>query len=130
MLKVWVDGGTRGSVVCLAIGNLRIVKRRKKRKGKGKLSNNELEYLALILALQYLKTNGMSEDEVEIYSDSKLVVNQVLGKWQTNERHLSTLMQKTLELFRPNYSLKWVRRDLNVAGRHLEKIGPSLRKQN
>ena len=45
-----------------------------------KASNNEAEYEALIVGLRTVL--GMGVRDVEIYSDSRLVVNQVQGSFE------------------------------------------------
>jgi ribonuclease HI len=49
-------------------------------------TNNYAEYQALILLLEYLYTNSIRN--VIIYSDSELVVNQTLGRWDINQPDL------------------------------------------
>ena len=55
MIAIYIDGGTRGNKICLVDTNKKnkiIVKRR-----DGANTNNELEYLALIYALEYINNN-------------------------------------------------------------------------
>ncbi len=55
MIVLHVDGGTKRCEICLVDRNLNnkiIVKKR-----DGLLTNNELEYLALIYALEYTNNN-------------------------------------------------------------------------
>ena len=53
VIKIYVDGGTRGSRICLVDTNkdLTVIKTR-----AGDLTNNELEYLALLYALEYIRS--------------------------------------------------------------------------
>ena len=55
VINIYVDGGTRGSRICLVdrSKDLTTVKTR-----TGDLTNNELEYLALIYALEYIKNRN------------------------------------------------------------------------
>lgn len=45
-----------------------------------KCSNNEAEYMALIMGLRLLK--GMGASRIEVYGDSELVVKQVTHKYK------------------------------------------------
>ena len=51
MVKIYVDGGTRGSRICMVdkTNDVTIVKTR-----GGNPTNNELEYLALLLSLIHI----------------------------------------------------------------------------
>ena len=117
MIKIYIDGGTRGSRICLVdkSDDFTIVKNR----GEG-LTNNELEYLALEYALRYVE-NRYSNKEVLIHSDSKLVVNQINGDWRVTTESLKPLYIKCLKRMNGKIKLKWVSRDFNFAGFVLEK---------
>lgn len=121
-MNIYCDAGTRGSAICMIYGDKIIVKRR-----GGKCTNNELEYLAVIYTLEYINTNKLKD--ITIYSDSKLIVNQLNNKWRVTNNKLSTLYEKaaTKMLKCCGVQLKWVRRENNKAGRHLERIKYSLR---
>jgi ribonuclease HI len=55
----------------------------------GSITINAGEYSGLILALDMALTESLGiGDEISIYSDSKLVVMQVLGLWCVRERSL------------------------------------------
>jgi len=64
----------------------------------GNATNNEAEYIALIRALgrcrEYLR------QEVEHYTDSQLVVNQLEGKWAVKARNLKPLIKQISEMKR------------------------------
>jgi len=53
----------------------------------GTHTNNEAEYHAVLAALQWMQSIGSDED-ITIFSDSKLVVNQLNGSWKCNEPKL------------------------------------------
>ncbi|XP_030939533.1 G-type lectin S-receptor-like serine/threonine-protein kinase At1g11410 [Quercus lobata] len=57
-------------------------------------SNNKVEYGALIASLRVVQK--LSVEEVEVFSDSKLVVSQIEGSFETKDAH----MQQYLKLFR------------------------------
>ena len=118
MINIYVDGGTRGSRICLVdrSKDLTTVKTR-----TGDLTNNELEYLALIYALEYIKNRNYTV-EITIHSDSKLIVNQVNGGWRVTTEKLLPLYKKCRDKFSDNIKLKWVPRERNFAGFVLEDM--------
>ena len=113
---IYVDGGTRGSRICLVdkSENKTIIKTR-----GGDLTNNELEYLAVLYALDYIN-NRHKKNNVTIHSDSKLVVNQINGDWEIKTEHLIPLYDKCIKRMTDKIKIKWVRRDSNLAGIILE----------
>lgn len=61
--------------------------------GGPKATNNYGEYTALILALNWLESQKW-QGELNILADSKLLVEQVLGRWQVKALHLQPLRAK------------------------------------
>ena len=118
-MKIFIDGGTRGSRICLVDGEKEIIHVRKTSSGDTP-TNNELEYLALEYALQYIANNYRGES-VTIYSDSKLVVNQINGKWRITTETLIALYTKCKNKMSDNIKIKWISRKFNLAGLVLEK---------
>ncbi|XP_074290302.1 uncharacterized protein LOC141617032 [Silene latifolia] len=59
-------------------------------------SNNMAEYQALILGLQMAIEIGVRD--IDIYGDSKLVVNQVLGEYEVKKEELIPYHQRALQL--------------------------------
>lgn len=118
MIKIYIDGGTRGSRICLVdkTDGVTHVKHR-----HGELTNNELEYLALEYALQYIN-NRHRDNFIIIHSDSKLVVNQINGDWRITTEHLIPLYEKCMKKMSDRIKLKWVSRDFNLAGHVLEEL--------
>ena len=118
MIAIYIDGGTRGNKICLVDANKKnkiIVKRR-----DGANTNNELEYLALIYALEYIN-NNYSDKPVLIHTDSMLVANQINGKWRITTEHLIPLYEKARRKLNKLTKITWVRRNRNLAGIYLEK---------
>ncbi len=64
----------------------------------GVATNNEAEYRALIAALG--KALELGKRKVAVFSDSELVVNQVLGRWKINKPELAVLQREALALRR------------------------------
>ncbi|MAH49472.1 hypothetical protein CMI37_26855 [Candidatus Pacearchaeota archaeon] len=91
-MKVYTDGGSRGNpgnAACafVAVSNEKIITQ--KSKFLGTKTNNEAEYLAVILALENIKLK-----QFEIISDSELVIKQLTGEYKINKPHLALLHQK------------------------------------
>jgi ribonuclease HI len=116
-VKLYVDGGTRGMVICLhdPQRDKTIVKRR-----PGASTNNDLEYI------EYAK-KYYPRDEIVIHSDSKLAVNQINGEYKVNGENLIKLHNKALRKLNSHIHVKWVRRNFNPAGIHLEASADKLK---
>ena len=96
--KVFCDGASRSNPGKAAIGiSIQIDGKEIHTISKviGVASNNEAEYLALESALEYcIKNNFMN---LEIFLDSKLVVEQVNGNFKVKSNNLKPLRDKVLE---------------------------------
>lgn len=55
----------------------------------GDKTNNEAEYMALIMLLKAAKDHGVSS--LRVFGDSKLVVSQISRQWKINLPHLRLL---------------------------------------
>lgn len=91
MIKIYTDAGSRGnpgksSAAFIVVENDIILK--EKSFYLGIKTNNEAEYNAIILALEEIK-----EKDIEIISDSELVVRQIEGKYRIAKPHLQLLNQ-------------------------------------
>ena len=78
--------------------------------GKGDGTNNIAEYAALYYGLGRFKEQ-LGTEEVTVYSDSKLVVNQVLAKSKCEAEHLLPWRNAVLGLWWVGIELKWVERE-------------------
>ena len=79
----------------------------------GTATNNQAEYRALIRALEMAERYGF--DEVELRGDSELIVEQVTGRWDTNDptlREHRVTVRELLEDF-DRWSIKHVPREVN-----------------
>ncbi len=96
--KVFCDGASRSNPGEAAIG-VSIENDGKEihtiSKAIGVASNNEAEYLALESALEYCINNDFLN--LEIFLDSKLVVEQVNGNFKVKSNNLKPLRDKILE---------------------------------
>lgn len=79
----------------------------------GKATNNEAEYEALIEGLKAV--SEWKPDRLEIFLDSKLVVEQVNGRWKVKEARLQSLLTKAKELLAgfSEVEIKHVERERN-----------------
>ena len=78
----------------------------------GEKTNNEAEYMALILLLKAAKEHGVRS--LRVFGDSKLVVSQVSRQWKINLPHLRLLAQQAWELADGiDISYHWIPREQN-----------------
>lgn len=115
MAKAWIDGSSNGRYgYLLEDGTQRIVE-------DYPMTNNEAEWLALLLLLTDLKAGT----EIDVFSDSQIVVNQFSGEWQTNEENLQYLRgvcKLFTEIKNLDIILTWIPRDKNPMGKELDRI--------
>ncbi len=114
MVKVYTDGASRGnpgpsSYAYIIVDNGKIVE-----KGSGYLgigTNNNAEYTAIIKALNKAKEKGYQE--IELFSDSELVVKQIKGEYKVRSNKLLPLFKEVEGLkksFR-RFSITHLKRD-------------------
>ena len=106
-LSVFCDGGARGNPGPAAVGfvvfqNNRIVHKFSKRIGE--TTNNVAEYRAVIAALEWLSKNypiiQSSNQLINFYLDSQLVVNQLNGNFKIKNSNLQKLIVRAKSLER------------------------------
>ena len=86
-------------------------------------TNNEAEYNALIMGLKsLLKLNLLNPI---IYSDSELIVKQIIGEYKIKNDRMKKLNDKVnLNLIKlSNWSIQHVRREKNMRADQLSKMG-------
>lgn len=101
---IYTDGGSRGNPGDAAIGVVIEMENSKSHDGDrvkeygeaiGKATNNVAEYSALVFALkkakQLLGKEGAGTADIEVRSDSELMVNQLNGKYKLKEEGLKDL---------------------------------------
>ena len=84
--------------------------------GKGpQMSNNVAEYAALCEALDLLVRRDMADQVIDVRSDSKLVINQMQGKWKFRQGlyEQKYLAAKHLASKFTRLSFHWVPREQN-----------------
>lgn len=79
----------------------------------GVKTNNEAEYLALILALE--KAQSLGAQRVSVKCDSQLMVKQVLGEWKVKHPNMKPLCARARKLADgfERFVIAHVRRELN-----------------
>ncbi len=96
----WVDGGSRGNPgdagcgIVLELGG----EREQHHLFIGRATNNVAEYAALLAALEHTLASGARE--VEVRSDSELLVRQMNGEYRVKQPHLQRLWLAAQQLVR------------------------------
>jgi ribonuclease HI len=90
LIEVWIDGLCEpvnpSGTACIGY----VIKRGRQKLAEGSevigtgegMTNNVAEYNALIHALKRMRSLELGEEEILIRSDSKLLVNQMMGNWK------------------------------------------------
>ncbi len=110
-LKVYSDGASRGNPGPSAIAFMilsedeKILKRHSRYVGVR--TNNQAEYEALILALEF--ASKLSRQEVVCHLDSELIVNHLNEEYQVRNPKLKTLWLKVDELKRDFEKISFIR---------------------
>jgi ribonuclease HI len=95
----------------------------------GKTTNNVAEYRALLMALA--RAAELGAEEVEILSDSELLVRQINGHYRVKADHLKPLVSEAVRLakgFR-RFSVQHVRREQNRNADRLANLGADASEQ-
>lgn len=98
--RAWIDGGSRGNPGPAGFGVLLETEEgREEILGYlGKTTNNVAEYTGLLAALT--RATQMGLEELQISSDSELLVRQMSGRYQVKAPHLVPFYRRALELKR------------------------------
>lgn len=97
-LRLWIDGGSRGNPGPCAIGVViededgNVVETIRRTIGFG--TNNLAEYRALLTALE--RAESLGAGEVEVFSDSELLVRQLKGEYKVKSENLRPLHAEAL----------------------------------
>ena len=99
ILKIYVDGASRGNPgpaasAFLFVHNDTII--HNECGFIGTATNNTAEYRAIINALKVAEK--FSRGHIQVYSDSKLAVQQINKKWKINYPHLSKMCAEVYKL--------------------------------
>ena len=99
MVEIFIDGASRGNPGEAAVGILirqggKVIK--KISKPIGQATNNVAEYTALIYALEAVLP--MTVKKIKLHTDSELMYNQLLGRYQVKNVLLKSLFDRSQEL--------------------------------
>lgn len=88
----------------------------------GEKTNNEAEYMALIMLLKAAKDRGIKS--LRVYGDSKLVVSQISRQWKINLPHLRLLAREAWDLAEGmDITYIWIPREENKRADMLSNEG-------
>ncbi len=126
-LRLFVDGGSRGNPGPSACAFIlydqdgKVLTRQAKRLGIN--TNNVAEYSAVIFALEHLIKRIRSSQKVILHLDSKLVHNQLAGRFRVKDEKLWKLFGEVAKLARklPNLRLTLIPRGRNSSADRLVK---------
>ncbi|TMD16026.1 MAG: ribonuclease HI family protein [Chloroflexi bacterium] len=117
VLRLFTDGASRGNPGAAGLGVViedeQGIRLRGLHRWLGVTTNNEAEYHALIEGL--LAARDWKPDRLEVYLDSKLVVEQINGRYRIKAPELQPLHQRATELMRqfPDVAVTHVERAKN-----------------
>lgn len=117
--NIFTDGASRGNPGKSGIGivikdsNNKIVKEIKKYFPK--LTNNQAEYKALILSLDYLITSNNINKSVRFFTDSQLLANQMSGNWKVKHPDIALLFKEAKALVNKldSFEISYIPREQN-----------------
>jgi len=114
---IFADGGSRGNPGAAAFGAVVMEKGvvlQELSEAIGTATNNYAEYSGLIAGL--LAVNGIdSEARVDVRMDSKLVVEQMSGRWQIKHPEMRKLAAQARAAHRPELvTYSWIAREENT----------------
>ena len=125
LITINIDGASRGNPGPASIGivfkaNKEIIKEISE--CIGNKTNNHAEYTALIKALEICRENSFNN--VEIKSDSELVVNQMNRKYKVKDADIKELFDKANSLMQsiPSCKIFHIRREENLKADKLANI--------
>ena len=114
------DGGSRGNPGPAAYGSLirdadsgKIIAERAE--AIGIASNNVAEYRGLIAGLELLHEHTPDADDIEVRMDSKLVIEQMAGRWKIKHPDMKPLAIRAQKLAPFGVVWTWVPREENTA---------------
>ena len=97
----------------------------------GKVTNNQAEYAAVLNGVRQAKCIIAGESAILVRSDSKLVVNQMQGKWRCSNHLLDNyrhLIRRSAELAGFSLSYEWIPRAQNSAADLMSRM-PYMREK-
>ncbi len=123
--QAWIDGGARGNPGPAGFG-VRFVAADKEQVDicgfLGHATNNVAEYTGALAAMTYALREGV--DELQVFSDSQLLVRQVNGQYKVRAKHLRPLFLEIQKLRRKfaKFEIRHVPREENSEADGLANI--------
>ncbi|MDQ1248478.1 MAG: ribonuclease / adenosylcobalamin/alpha-ribazole phosphatase [Actinomycetota bacterium] len=117
---VEADGGSRGNPGPAAYGAVVFadgVPVRELAAAIGTATNNVAEYRSVVAALEWIAAHVADSDAlVEVRMDSRLVVEQMSGRWRIKHPDMKSLAARVRSAYRPELvTFHWVPRSANQA---------------
>ena len=99
MIEIFTDGAAKGNPGNGGYGLILRYKGKEKELSEGfrLTTNNRMELLAVIVALESLKTNKIP---IHIYSDSKYVIDSIVKKWVYSWQKKGFKGKKNIDLWK------------------------------
>lgn len=126
-LKIYVDGASRGNPGDAGIGIVMLDEGGNVVKEIcdyiGQTTNNIAEYTALVTAMKEAIEVGC--EEIEVFSDSELMVKQIKGEYQIKNEGLKRLYSQVSQLMKEfrSFSINHVKREFNKRADELANEG-------
>jgi ribonuclease HI len=133
-IEIWTDGGARGNPGPAAIGIVI------KKDGQtiyeasrciGRATNNQAEYQAVILSLEYLRSQSITTGNSSItsYVDSELVSHQLNGLYKVKHVNMKSLYLRIQELLKIIGRIKFIAIRRSQNSRADQLVNEALDKQ-
>jgi len=124
MITIYIDGASIGNPGKCGLGFLIYKNKTVLKKGSvylGIQTNNFAEYMALIFSL--VEALGLGEKEVQVYSDSKLVCEQIVGNFKVKNNNILPLftLAKKLVSQMTKFNINHIDREKNKEADKLAK---------
>ena len=132
-LEVWIDGacepvnpgGTASYGLVVKRKHETVVRKAGVVGSGGKMSSNVAEYSGLIALLEWCKAQALTTEVMNVYSDSKLLVNQMRHIWRAKKGLYYPYYQQAIallkELGRKRFRFMWISREDNTEADELSK---------
>jgi ribonuclease HI len=96
----------------------------------GKTTNNVAEYYAIVRGLEEInKIKKNKNDEIKIFSDSELIINQLTGNYRIKDKKLQKFAMKIMSMISKfkNYTFEYISREKNKETNKLAQSAISLK---
>ena len=101
VVKIFIDGACQPNPGSGGVGIYIVLNKSEEKYSrplKDIVTNNIAEYEALILALKLILDKDITAEEIQIFSDSKLICMQFNNQWKCKDAKLLPLLRQAIEL--------------------------------